>query len=103
MGIKRPEREPDHLPPSSYDAKNGTMNPPVCVHGVSRDEITSQLTDLLFCYVRHLPSTCPSVCLLNGCSCVSDHFTKPAVPVDECLCIPTIAVNVLSTKTRHKL
>jgi len=25
-GIKRPEREPDHLISSSYDAKNGAMN-----------------------------------------------------------------------------
>lgn len=69
-GIKRPERESDHLPPSSYDAKNGAMNlfPPACVHGVNRDEITWQLTDLLFSYVRRLPSTCPSVCRSNCCS-----------------------------------
>jgi hypothetical protein len=40
--IKRPERDIDHLPPSTADVKiewSYASTPPICLHGVKRDSI----------------------------------------------------------------
>jgi hypothetical protein len=37
LGVKRPEREADHSPPSSAEVKDAwsyTTTPPICLHGV---------------------------------------------------------------------
>jgi hypothetical protein len=42
-GVKRPERDVDHAPPSSAQATNEwsyTSAPPICLHGVVRDIFT---------------------------------------------------------------
>jgi hypothetical protein len=43
LGVKRPGREADHLPPSSAEVKNAwsyTSIPPMCLHGVVLSEST---------------------------------------------------------------
>jgi hypothetical protein len=59
-GLQRPGREVNHSPPSSAEVKNEwshTSDPPICLHGVNRDNFTFTLLKrelLHLCYVCSL-------------------------------------------------
>jgi len=45
-GVKRPQPQIDHKPPSSAEMKNEwsyTFSPPICLHGIIKDNLTFHL------------------------------------------------------------
>jgi hypothetical protein len=59
LGVVRPERDTDHLPSSSGKVKNKcsyTSTPPVCLHGMDRDNFTVVPLQFYRCTFTILPS-----------------------------------------------
>jgi hypothetical protein len=59
QGVKRPQHEADHSPPSSAEIKNEwryTSTPPVYLHDVDRNTFTFTLSPLQTIIYKHIPT-----------------------------------------------